>query len=101
MKVRWLNADLTEAEVTIGFWWWTRVATVKFDLVSGWWEFAGTGTRCYEFVMGPTTLEVLLQQARQRELGVRRSAELSLNWRRPAKLPRAKLLNLMPNERSE
>jgi hypothetical protein len=31
VKIEWLNAEMTEARVTRGFWWWKRVAFVRRD----------------------------------------------------------------------
>jgi hypothetical protein len=102
VKIRWLNKECTNAEITVG-WFKKRVAYVEwraFTAPSGkGWFYVGTDT----FLSDPTSagrnLAGQLDLERMAQLGAQ-EAEQNWTWvqgsAKPAKLPRVKMLKPHP-----
>jgi hypothetical protein len=87
VKVEWLNRDLTEAIVTIGWWKWKRRTVVRWVEAMGSWVYRRDPSYRvgWEYASDLSAL-------RSKEIAHKYRREVDAMWARDSEFPEARLL---------
>lgn len=97
MKVEFHNEQMTSATVWRGIWWWKECADVHLDvnpITSNRWFYTNAGP---SVICEPSMQDMLnhtRQEEQDRRVREKREAARESVWRKPARLPSARVVTL-------